>query len=108
VVVDLLWKPFDARFSHLLEDLSFHRQVLRDEVLLLQIYGVEGLRKEAADERVEAQHERFQASKSRMAVEETHKTIEEVKSLIQEQKQGMLIWSSICYQGELMKFLQET
>jgi hypothetical protein len=41
IIGDLLWKPFDARFKEILEQMKFHRQTLMDEVKLLLLENMQ-------------------------------------------------------------------
>ena len=38
VVTGLFWKPFDARFEDLLDDLRFHQDLVKSEMLLAEMH----------------------------------------------------------------------
>jgi hypothetical protein len=46
---DLLWKPFDARFKEILEQMKFHKQTLMDEVKFLLLENMQQMLQDYTD-----------------------------------------------------------
>ena len=55
IVGGLLWKPFESRFKELLEQLDFHRELVKDEFLISQFQQAEVARRDEIEERRKAE-----------------------------------------------------
>lgn len=90
VVVDLFWKPYDARFRDLLDELKFHRQVLRDYLDLAQYQEDVRHQKTVSEALKEAAEERLRAAESRFAVKQVQSVSEEMKEHLELKSRGTL------------------
>ena len=51
VASSVKWRPFDGRLGDLLDRLTFHQQVIRDELNLAQVYAIRGMAEAQEQER---------------------------------------------------------
>lgn len=81
VIGELFWKPFESRFQDLLEQLNFHRELVKDEFILAQFQQAEAARREELEERVKAKDARMRINKNLDLSEDT-------KRLLQDEQRG--------------------
>lgn len=88
IFASLVWKPFDSRFQDLLEQLSYHRQLLRDEMVLAEYHCAENARLAGELDKFEAAVERQRAAEARDVQDQTRQLTEEMKVLLEDQQKG--------------------
>ncbi|OCL06693.1 hypothetical protein AOQ84DRAFT_410359, partial [Glonium stellatum] len=66
VVADLFWKPFDVRFTDLLEKMKWHRKVIKFEILLIQYEQAKEAIEKLTEEQMRAEEERLEAKRERI------------------------------------------
>lgn len=65
IIGDLMWKPFDARFSEMLEQMAYHRNLITEEFRLMSVQATINAEEAAIIERRLAANERQVASEAR-------------------------------------------
>ena len=84
-----MWKPFSARFEDIIEQMKSHREVLHDELKILQLQASKESRQEAAEERRFAANERERQAVARADVELIKSDVEANRRLLEQQYKGM-------------------
>jgi len=84
-----MWKPFSARFDDIIEQMKSHREVLLDELKILQLQASKESRREAAEERRFAANERERQAVARADVELIKFDVEANRRLLEQQYKGM-------------------
>lgn len=83
VIAELLWKPFDVRFQGLLEKFTFHRDVVKDELIILGFQRV-------SEEQRQQIKERRAASMAREHTKVTMEMTENMRTKMEEKDKGTM------------------
>lgn len=81
-------KPFDERFKDVITDMEFHRNQLNQELILLQVQELRGVRETLKAEALEASGERKRAATGRDQYNRNEQAVDEAKGILQQQQEG--------------------
>jgi len=82
-ICGLLWTPFDVRFRDLLERMQFRKEIIGDELKIVQAQASNRAEEAAAQERILADRERQSADKSRIEIERISGLTEQMKESLE-------------------------
>jgi hypothetical protein len=93
-VIDLFWKPYDARYQELLGNLAFHRQILIDFLQLESYKDVVCNRNAASDALQKDAETRLAFAEIRMTAEKSKHVSNSVRATVERSYRGMM--SALC------------
>ena len=88
VIGDLMWKPFDVRFSDMLEQMAYHRNLITEEFHFMSAQVANGAEDAAIIERRLAADERQKASEARDKLKSVAERTEQSVFILEQQIKG--------------------
>jgi hypothetical protein len=88
IVSSVMWRPFDVRLADLLDRITFHQQLVRDELNIAQAYAMNSLLEAANQEReLEAKKEQ-EENRSQKQAEEIEKLASDIIKSMEQKHEG--------------------
>jgi hypothetical protein len=83
VVFSLMWKPFDAFFEEILQELRFHSDLVKEELTLVQLELSITHNQSDVEERRRAAEDRIAAAKTRKTIDHSNSLASETLKLLE-------------------------
>jgi len=99
VVSSIIWRPFDARLADLLDRITFHQQLVRDELNIAQARAIGNLVEVAKQEKLLEEKKRQDDERTQKQVEEIGKLTNDIIKAMEQKHEGKahLTLSTSCY-----------
>lgn len=90
IIGDVLWTPFDVRYKEILDELQTKKELLFDEIHLLQAEKASDAEVKAAEERKMAEAERQRANCARQKIDSMSASSAATLAILQRQAKGQI------------------
>jgi hypothetical protein len=102
IVMKLLWKPFDAFFETTLEELRFHADLVRDEIIIEQLNTSTCHNRMSLEEQARAAQDRIASAEAREVAKHNEFLTSESMRLQDKRNEGRELKSSFDFPSSIL------